>query len=115
MMRLVFVALFLSLACASPGPVHAEDWPCWRGPRLDGSLSKNLPVTWSEKENIAWKAAVPGVGHSSPIVVGDRVFVTTCLLTEQQRVLICLDRRDGKKLWERVVLTAPAGAEAQTQ
>jgi outer membrane protein assembly factor BamB len=88
--------------------VRAEDWPGWRGPRLDGSsIEKNLPITWNNKENIAWRADIPGVGHSSPIVVGDRVFVTSCLLEEGERVLYCLDRREGKKLWEKIVVRTP--------
>lgn len=90
------------------GVAHAEDWPAWRGPRLDGSsLEKNLPLKWTATENIAWRADIPGVGHSSPIVHGDRVFVTTCLLKEQKRVLLCLDRRSGKVLWQRDVLESP--------
>jgi len=88
--------------------VHAEDWPAWRGPRLDGSsIEKNLPTKWSDTENVAWKAAIPGVGHSSPIVCGDRVFVTTCQLKDQKRMLMCLDRKDGKLLWEREVAFSP--------
>jgi outer membrane protein assembly factor BamB len=102
-------AIFTTLAMLFiiPG-LRAEDWPGWRGPRLDGtSLEKNLPVTWSAKDNIAWKTDIHGIGHSSPVVVGDRVFLTTCLLKEGQRMLLCLDRRDGKILWEKLVLTSP--------
>src|SRR5947199_730755 len=99
----VVVAITMSLGFV--GSVWAENWPCWRGPRLDGSsLEKNLPLKWSETENIAWKTPIPGVGYSSPIVFGDRVFVTTCLLKEEARVLLCLDRRDGRVLWQREVL-----------
>ena len=105
-MNRVLLAVWLLLSGIAE--LRAEDWPCWRGPRGDGSsLEKNLPVTWNEKENIAWKTAIPGVGHSSPIVVGDHVFLTTCLVKEQQRVLLCLDRHDGKVLWQKVVLTTP--------
>ncbi len=88
--------------------LHAEDWPSWRGPRLDGSSTeKNLPLKWTATENIAWKADLPGVGHSSPVVHGDHVFVTSCLLKEQKRVLVCLDRRSGKVLWQRDVVLSP--------
>ena len=60
-------------------PSGAENWPGWR-PRGDGtSLETNVPVNWSETENIAWKVEVPGVGHASPIVWNDRVFVVSCL------------------------------------
>ncbi|MBI1831708.1 MAG: PQQ-binding-like beta-propeller repeat protein [Planctomycetes bacterium] len=96
----------------------AEDWPMWRGPRLDGSSSeKNLPTKWSvvkdkktgaeTLDNIAWRTPIDGIGHSSPIVHGDHVFVTTCLTKEQKRVLICLDRTNGKVRWEREVASSP--------
>jgi outer membrane protein assembly factor BamB len=86
---------------------QAEEWPCWRGPRRDGtSLETNVPLRWSQTENVAWKVPIPGIGHSSPIVWGDHLFVTTCLENEQQRLLLCLDRRTGKVLWQRVVVTA---------
>ena len=62
----------LVLSCA----VSAENWPGWRGPRGDGSsLDKNLPQHWSPSENVAWKSAVPGVGHASPIIWEDRIFL----------------------------------------
>ena len=94
--------LFLATA------IRAEDWPCWRGPRLDGSSTEtNLPLKWSATENVAWKTPIPGVGHSSPVVHGDRVFVTSALLKEEQRVLLCLDRRDGKVLWQQTVVHSP--------
>ncbi len=105
-MRMSFFAL-ISLVL-SAGIVRAEDWPGWRGPRGDGtSHEKGLPLTWSESDNIRWKTSIPGKGHSSPIVWGGRVCLTTCLESKGERVLICLDRRDGKILWQRVVLTAP--------
>jgi hypothetical protein len=89
------------------GVSRAGEWPGWRGPRGDGtSTEPNLPIKWSATENIAWKTPIAGNGHSSPIVWGDRVFVTTCVEEEEQRLLLCLDRRDGKALWQRVVLTA---------
>jgi outer membrane protein assembly factor BamB len=105
-MRIRFVACAVSIfLSASRG--QAEDWPGWRGPRGDGvSNERNIPVRWTNQDNVAWKTPIPGVGHSSPIVWGDRVFVTTCLLKEEQRLLLCLDRRDGKIVWQRVVLTS---------
>src|SRR6202040_3072451 len=101
----------IGLGAAGSGRVF-EDWPAWRGPRGDGSsFEKNLPLRWSATENVHWKTKIPGIGHSSPVIHGDRVFLTTCLLKEQQRVLLCLDRRDGKILWQRVVFTAPLEAK----
>jgi outer membrane protein assembly factor BamB len=105
----------LALACTSlfiAGSLFAEDWPQWRGPRLDGISAENkLPLKWSASENIAWKTRIPGIGHSSPIVVNGRVFVTTCLVdhaaVEKPRLLICLDRASGNILWQREVCASP--------
>ncbi len=102
--RAVCVLLFVAVSAA------AEDWPCWRGPRYDGSsLEKNVPIQWNgpENRNIAWKVELPGKGHASPIVSGDRLFVVTCLDEQEERLLICLDRRTGKTLWQQVVLNSP--------
>jgi len=88
----------------------AEDWPGWRGPRGDGSsLDEQPPLKWngSTGENVAWKTPIPGVGHASPIVWQDRVFVTSCLEDNDARVLIALDRDTGKVLWQQTVLAAP--------
>jgi outer membrane protein assembly factor BamB len=83
-----------------------EDWPCWRGPRLDGtSLETNIPIHWSATSNVVWKTGLPGTGHASPIVSGERVFTVTAV--NENRVLLCLDRNSGKLLWRRTVLTAP--------
>ena len=68
---------------------------------------RSSPIHWSQTENVAWKVPIPGKGHSSPVVWGDHIFVTTCLEKEQQRALLCLDRRDGKRLWQKIVLTSP--------
>lgn len=104
MKSILSVASLLFFALTAGG----EDWPGWRGPRGDGSsLDKNVPLRWSYQENVIWKSPIPGVGHSSPVVAGDKVFLTTCLLKEKQRVLLALDRGSGKILWQRVVVTAP--------
>ena len=88
-------------------PSRAEDWPVWRGPRGDGtSLEQEVPTRWSATDNIAWKIEIPGVGHASPIVFGDYVFVATCIEEAQERVLLCLDRKTGKTVWRRVVIRA---------
>src|SRR5438132_2628389 len=85
---------------------NAENWPCWRGPRGDGtSLEENVPVHWSAARNVTWKTEVPGLGHASPIVWNERVFLVSNIGDE--RVLISLDRKTGKILWQKTVLTAP--------
>ncbi|VTS01921.1 PQQ-like beta-propeller repeat protein [Tuwongella immobilis] len=86
----------------------AADWPTWRGPTRDGiSTEREFPTQWSATENIAWKVALPGGGHSSPIVSGDRIFVTACKESTQERLLLCYSRDDGKLIWQQTVLTAP--------
>jgi outer membrane protein assembly factor BamB len=81
----------------------AADWREFRG---EGGRSlaadARLPLTWSDKENIAWKSPLPGRGASSPIVVGDRVVVTCSSGAKQDRLhVVCFDARSGKQLWER--------------
>ncbi len=98
----------MPLVIALPGVVLAENWPGWRGPRGDGtSIEKNVPVRWSGTQNVVWKVPIPGKGHASPIVWGRHIFVVTSLKEQQQRILLCIDRKDGQILWQRVVLEAP--------
>ena len=87
---------------------RAENWPQWRGPRGDGTSAETaIPIRWSATENVRWKTRIPGKGHSSPIVWGDRIFLTTCLEQTEARMLLCLDRKDGNILWQKQVLVAP--------
>jgi outer membrane protein assembly factor BamB len=94
-----------------------EGWPQFRGPRGDGvSSSTNLPIAWSETNHIVWKAPVPGRGRSSPVILGDRIWLTTAIEQGVRRTRIgsddmqtathvtlkalCLDRASGRSLWE---------------
>src|SRR5438105_4635898 len=87
---------------------NAENWPGWRGPRGDGSsLEKAVPIHWDGASNVVWKTAVPGTGHASPIVWGDRIFTATALEDTEERVLLSFDRRNGKLLWQQAVVRAP--------
>ena len=92
--------LWISLASV----LNAANWPMWRGAGGSGVTSeKNLPVKWSATENIAWKIDLPQRGNSTPVTWGNRIFLTQPLEKEQRRTLICLDRRNGKLLWQRGV------------
>lgn len=112
-MRNHFLFLMLALvgiACASATEAMVEQWPSWRGPRGDGSsLETGVPTDWDgpSGRNIRWKTPIPGAGHASPIVWGDRVFVVSCRESELRRILVCLDRTNGRILWERTVIRAP--------
>ena len=84
--------------------LEAENWPWFRGPSRQGiSTEKALPLKWSETENVAWKQPIPGLGWSSPIVYGDRVFVTSATDDGKSCHVLCLDRRTGKFLWDKEV------------
>ena len=102
----LFLAASLFLTGLTPR-VTAENWPAWRGPRGDGtSLETGAPTEWSATRNVVWKAVIPGAGHSSPVVWGDRIFTATATPENKERALLCLDRRSGQILWRKAVLTA---------
>jgi hypothetical protein len=130
--------LLFGLAAVLCGPVYAGDfeqkrldnWHQWRGPEGNGFAPRaNPPVSWGPEMNVKWKVAVPGKGESSPIVWGDRLFITTAIETDRkeekppqeepeapggnpfrierptnyhQFVVLCYDRNSGKLLWQRV-------------
>jgi len=76
--KILLIALIMSgVSLISVGQISAQNWPGWRGDGLGISPEKNLPLKWSENDGVMWKTPIPGAGHSSPIVWGDRVFVTT--------------------------------------
>ncbi|WP_168164144.1 PQQ-binding-like beta-propeller repeat protein [Pirellula sp. SH-Sr6A] len=79
-----------------------NDWPWWRGPNRDGSsLGAPAPDTLDESKNLVWKTPVPGRGHSSPIVVGKRVFLLSADNAKQVHFVMAFDRDTGKELWKR--------------
>jgi len=89
---------------AAPGSeglsLQSSDWPWWRGAQRDGIVEgQSLPLRWSETENIVWKSPIPGRGHGSPIIVGDRVLLATADEEKQSQHVLCLDRATGKELW----------------
>ncbi len=97
---------------ASALALHAENWPQFRGPTgLGYSTERNLPLTWNAQtgENILWKAALPksDSAYSSPIVWGDRVFVTSVQNNPLEQRTLCFSKSDGKKLWETIVPPGP--------
>lgn len=92
-----------------PGGDAMKYWSRWRGPSGQGLVEgKGYPDTWSETDNVLWRVPVPGRGHSSPIVWGDRIFLTTAATDGASRSVLCYRRSDGTLLWERAVPEAPA-------
>ncbi len=129
---LLVLTIFAAKAAADP------NWPQWRGPDGQGiSLEQGLPIDWSGTRNVKWKTAIAGRGHSSPIVWGKKIFLTTALDGElipgrpagvTHRLsdgtdfvhpdavganlrhtfkVICIDRQSGKILWERIAFEGP--------
>ena len=97
----VSVACLLSLALVAVG----GDWPQFRGPGGEGhSSEKNLPQTWSETENVAWKTELPGLGWSSPSIVGKQIWLTTATDEGHSLRILCVDRDSGKLLHDVEVL-----------
>jgi len=94
--------LFFSLNFA-----RAENWPGWRGPRADGTcIEQDIPTNW-DPAGALWKTELPGKGHASAIVWGDRVFTVTGITETKERILLCLDRTSGKILWQQTVVQGP--------
>ena len=107
--RALFLLVSLLSGIASSAVAASADWPAWRGPTADGhaTAGQNVPLTWSETENVIWRAPVRGRGHSSPTVVGHRVYVATADAATQELLVLALDRATGKAAWETVVHRGP--------
>jgi outer membrane protein assembly factor BamB len=126
-MRLFLLTLVVSLSSAN---ADAQNWPSFRGPSASGTAEKQqLPDDWDagQSTNILWRADIPGLAHSSPIVWGDRIFVTTAVSeagakatkglqdfsllstdkSPQSWRVYCLDRATGRVLWMRVAKEGP--------
>jgi outer membrane protein assembly factor BamB len=87
-----------------PASVATPHWPAWRGPSGQGySDDARVPLTWNATENLLWKSRLPGRGNSSPIVWGDRVFLTAASESGRERFLLCLAVKDGQMLWQQKV------------
>lgn len=121
--------LTLALLFASATALAADPqghWPQWRGPSGTGVAPTGSPPThWSEQQNVRWKVALTGKGHSTPIIWGDRVFITTAVshgaskpprvhdrhgdhdnmraLQRHRFIVLAIDRRNGQHLWQTVV------------
>jgi len=91
----IVLPAFLALISSA----FAGNWPAWRGPNGDGVTSEtDLPLKFSATEGVKWKIALPERGNSTPIVWGTKIFLTQTVGTK--RTLMCLDRKDGRTLWQ---------------
>ncbi len=102
LMPLLFSVGVVLSATTSLAVEPSQDWPGWRGPSASGVAdNRKLATRWSQSENIRWSAKLPGWGTSSPVVFGDRVFITSELNEEGKKSLLtlCFDRTSGRELW----------------
>lgn len=96
-LRAAPLALLLSAWLSSHAA--AQEWTRFRGPNGTGiSPAKALPVSWTEQD-FRWRVAIPGEGHSQPVIWGDKLFLTTALDAGKDRALLCLQKDDGRQLW----------------
>ena len=103
--RLPLTALVFAWAMTlnSPSAV-ADHWPSWRGPSGQGFCDeKNVPLKWSATDHVKWKVPLTDQGNSTPIVWGDKIFLTQANKGGTLRSLLCLARADGKLLWQKNV------------
>lgn len=96
---LLFAALAFSVTS------KAADWPQFHGLGGSGKAEASLPDSWSNTEHIVWKTPLPGIGASSPVIVGDRIFLTAATgdAASLQRHVLCFDAGSGKILWDKTV------------
>ena len=99
--------LLLSLPLLS-SPLLGENWASWRGPRMDGTSTDGGFPAKLDASSEQWKTELPGEGHASPILWGERLFAVASIAEADQRILLCLDRATGKILWTQTVLKTPA-------
>lgn len=121
--RALFTAILVCVAAsraASSPAVDSADWPQWRGPGGQGHApaARDLPVTWSDQENVAWKTAIPGRGWSSPVIEGRTIWLTTAVdtpLTEEEKRKRLADNPDAKSLSVAGLVTLRAiGVDRET-
>ncbi len=95
----VFLAIPLCLVIAASS--HAEEWNRFRGPNGSGvSDATAIPESWTA-DDYRWQVELPGVGHSSPVIAGDRIYVTCGDPTTAERRVLCFNTADGSQLWQR--------------
>lgn len=102
-MKLLSLATLLLISV--PLSANPSDWPVWRGTDHTGHAypDQQLPLKFSKSENVRWVATIPGKGHGSPIVAGQKIYLATADEKKQTQSLLCLDRKTGKQLWAREI------------
>ena len=99
-----YQSLVGALICLAVIQLKAADWPQWRGPFFNGSSDETqLPVQWDRESGPSWSVELPGSSAATPIVIGDKVLITSTDETNQSLLAMCLSRKDGSVLWSHTV------------
>jgi len=109
-MKILFPIVLIGgvlVAQQAPAAFKPTDWPMWRGLHGDGHAKaiKGLPLKWSDSKNVVWKAKLPGRGHSTPTVVGNRIYLATAEVGKQVQSVLCFEKGTGKLIWQRAIHT----------
>ena len=100
--RSMWTAAAGALLAIAPANARAANWPNWRGPDGNGSSpERGLPEKFGKDLNVRWTAPLPGPGSSTPVIWGDRVFVSSTDGEKNGLVAMCFDARDGRVLWRK--------------
>ena len=98
------LVLLLTFCSALHRPLPGADWPAWRGTTGQGFCEeKDVPLKWSDKENVRWKIPLDNPGNSTPVIWGERIFLTQANTDGAVRSLLCFSRADGKLIWQKDV------------
>ena len=100
-----FSLVLIGFALGGQRLAAETNWPGWGGPAgTSQSAETGLPIKWTA-DNVVWKANLKGIGQSTPVIWGQQIFLTAALENGKQRIVFCVDRHDGKLLWEQLAWT----------
>ncbi|MFC1607707.1 PQQ-binding-like beta-propeller repeat protein [Candidatus Latescibacterota bacterium] len=126
----ITILLYTASLAQAQSPDYQYNWPQWRGPLMTGEAPNgDPPVNWDKTTNILWKTPLPGLGHATPVVWGDRIFVLTAVSANETRAedqnrydrifgnshsrnafsyeILAINRKDGSLLWRRSARVEP--------
>ena len=114
--KLLVALAVLALPAMAAGPDDKNEWRQWRGPHNNGVAEGDAPLKFSDTENVKWRVKIPGKGHSTPLISGGKIYLTTSVqsgtdtetgsLTNHDFLVLALDRETGKEIWRKTAASA---------
>ncbi len=114
--RQISILAAMSVSLMAAGLDDKDAWHQWRGPHNTGVAEGDAPLRFSDVDNVKWRVSIPGKGHSTPVISGDTIYLTTAMesgsetesgaLVKHDFVVLALDRRTGKEIWRRTATSA---------